>query len=199
MFEITEATVIELGRISSTATYGYHGIQVVRRSEYTWDNPEIPIYTHVGGASNLNQTWKDPRMAAAFLVGCIRAGLETRDDFQLTAEDQATVDRAAAAIPNEGDYQFWMQYGTTNSIGRIRGVQEGQMQDIEMWDVQQVADHLGIAPASVRRQMSRWEIQRVSTGQSEAGRVTALYNAAKVRSAHAARPGRGARTDLPTA
>ncbi|MBQ0974575.1 hypothetical protein KBZ00_26105 [Streptomyces sp. RK31] len=74
-------------------------------------------------------------------------------------------------------------------------MQADRLRDLETWDVQQVADYLGINPASVRRQMSRWGIQRAGTGASQAGRMTALYNAAKVRAAHAARPGRGARTD----
>lgn len=199
MPEITETVVRALGRISSAATYGYNGILIVRRDEHPWDDPERPIYTRVGGVGGLNQTWTNSREAAAFLLGCIHAGLETRDDFHLGEQDQATVEAATTAIPDESDYLFWRKYGRTNSIGAICGVQEGHLRDIEVWDGQQVADYLGISLDSVRRQMSRWDIQRVGTGESEAGRVTALHSAARVRAAHAARPGRGARTDLPQA
>ncbi len=195
MTAITEATVLELARISNAATYGYNFVRVERRDRYEWDNPETPIYVQEGGVAGIPQTWTDPSEAAAFLIGCIQAGQETRDDFHLTAQDQAIVDTIAAQIPDEGEHLFWKKYGRTNSIGAIRGVQEGRLRDLEAWDVQQVADYLGIRPDSVRRQMSRWGIQRMGSGQSQAGRMTALYNAAKVRTAHAARPGRGARTD----
>ncbi|WP_228916868.1 hypothetical protein [Streptomyces sp. DH20] len=63
---------------------------------------------------------------------------------------------------------------------------------LELWDAQQVADFLGVQPGSVRRQLSRWGIERAGTGTSAAGRITALYRADQVRAAHAARPGRGA-------
>lgn len=61
----------------------------------------------------------------------------------------------------------------------------------ELWDAQQVAEFLGVQPASVRRQLSRWGIERAGTGTSKAGRITALYRADQVREAHADRPGRG--------
>ncbi|MFD1832393.1 hypothetical protein ACFSJS_22495 [Streptomyces desertarenae] len=67
----------------------------------------------------------------------------------------------------------------------------------EWWTAAQVADHLGIQPGSVRRQMSRWGITREYVPSSN-GRPEARYDAAEVRAAHAARPGRGARTDLPS-
>lgn len=196
MPEITESTVLELARISSAATHGYNSIRVERRDQYQWDNPETPIYVRDGGVAGTPQPWTDPSEAAAFLIGCIQAGQETRDDFRLTEQDQALVDTIAAQLPDEGEHLFWKKYGRTNSIGAIRGVQEGRLQDFEMWDAQQVAAFLGISPDSVRRQMSRWGIQRFGTGQSQAGRMTALYNAAQVREAQASRPGRGARTDL---
>ncbi|MEW1867028.1 hypothetical protein AB0420_02320 [Streptomyces caelestis] len=61
----------------------------------------------------------------------------------------------------------------------------------ELWDAQQVAEFLGVQPGSVRRQLSRWGIERAGTGTSAAGRITALYRADRVRDAHAGRPGRG--------
>jgi hypothetical protein len=67
---------------------------------------------------------------------------------------------------------------------------------IEVWSIRQTAEYLGVTADSARRQLSRWGIQRASTGTSEAGRITALYPADDIRAAHEARPGRGARTDL---
>jgi hypothetical protein len=61
----------------------------------------------------------------------------------------------------------------------------------ELWNAEQVAEHCGIAPGSVRRQVTRWGIKRAGTGTSPAGRITALYRADEVRAAHANRPGRG--------
>ncbi|MGW0347551.1 hypothetical protein ACWDX8_13215 [Streptomyces anthocyanicus] len=196
MSEITEATILDLSRISSAATHGYSQIRIERRDQYEWDNPEIPIYVHSSSVGGVAQEGTDPLEAAAFLLGSIQAGLETRDDFRLRPQDQEIVDAVSAQIPDTDDYPFWKKYGRTTSIGKIRAVQEGRLQDFEAWDVQQVATFLGIRPDSVRRQMSRWDIPRAGTGESQAGRVTALYNAAQVRAAHAARPGRGTRTDL---
>jgi hypothetical protein len=65
----------------------------------------------------------------------------------------------------------------------------------ELWTIQQVADHLGIRAPSARGTLSRWGIKRHSVGESGAGRMTALYEAARVREAAVNRPGRGARTD----
>ncbi|QKN87550.1 hypothetical protein SEA_HFRANCETTE_23 [Streptomyces phage HFrancette] len=67
----------------------------------------------------------------------------------------------------------------------------------ELWTRDQVAAYLGIAPDSVRRQMTRWGIQRHDTiRHPESGRALARYPAGQVRARHAARPGSGARTDL---
>jgi hypothetical protein len=66
----------------------------------------------------------------------------------------------------------------------------------ELWAISEVAAYLGVQPGSARGTLSRWGIRRVGTGESKAGRITALYNADQVRAAHAARAGRGARTDL---
>lgn len=66
----------------------------------------------------------------------------------------------------------------------------------ELWTAAQAAAHLGITRDAARRQLSRWGIRRAGTGESEAGRLTALYPAAEIRARHATRPGPGARTDL---
>ncbi|MER5882730.1 hypothetical protein ABT160_02760 [Streptomyces sp. NPDC001941] len=69
-------------------------------------------------------------------------------------------------------------------------------QQPELWSAEQAGEHLGLTRDAARRQLSRWGIKRAGTGVSSAGRITALYDAAAVRAAHQARPGRGARTDL---
>jgi hypothetical protein len=195
MPEITEDAVRDVARIAGAASYGYNQVHVERRGQYEWEDPEVPIYCLGRGTGS--QTWKNPREAVAFLLGCIRAGREERDDFHLTEQDQAIVDTVAAEIPGDDrELQFWEKYGRTNTVGSIHGVQEGRLRDFTLWDAKEVAAHLSIDPDSVRRQLSRWGIQRADTGESESGRMTALYSAAKVRAAHAARPGRGARTDL---
>ncbi|TRV72586.1 hypothetical protein FKN01_29820 [Streptomyces sp. 130] len=66
----------------------------------------------------------------------------------------------------------------------------------ELWTRDEVADYLGIAPGSVRRQMSRWGIERTDTiRHPHSGRALARYSAAAVKAARAAAPGQGARTD----
>ncbi|MEU7322647.1 hypothetical protein ABZ682_19140 [Streptomyces griseoviridis] len=58
-----------------------------------------------------------------------------------------------------------------------------------------VAEYLGIDPASVRKQMSRWEIDGVVAYES-GGQPRTRYPRAEVQAKAARRPGRGARTDL---
>lgn len=66
----------------------------------------------------------------------------------------------------------------------------------ELWTRDQIAGYLGIAPGSVRRQMSRWGIERTDTVRHpDSGRPLARYPADQVRDRHADRPGQGARTD----
>jgi hypothetical protein len=61
----------------------------------------------------------------------------------------------------------------------------------------QAADHLGLATAaSARRTLSRWGVAVAKYEIGKSGRPEARYDAQKVRAAQAARPGRGARTDL---
>ncbi|MEU5838623.1 hypothetical protein ABZ820_33825 [Streptomyces diacarni] len=65
-----------------------------------------------------------------------------------------------------------------------------------LWDRDQVAAHLHIAPGSVRGALRRLGVQPVEHRQVPGGRVRAYYRAEEVRAAAAARPGQGARTDL---
>ncbi|MCX4554352.1 MULTISPECIES: hypothetical protein [unclassified Streptomyces] len=59
----------------------------------------------------------------------------------------------------------------------------------------EVAQYLGIAPGSVRRQMSRWEIE-AEYERGLSGRTEAFYPRAEVEARAARRPGRGHRSDL---
>ncbi|ROQ69161.1 hypothetical protein EDD93_3658 [Streptomyces sp. 840.1] len=68
----------------------------------------------------------------------------------------------------------------------------------ELWTRDDIATHLGIAPGSVRRWISRHQVPRVDFVEV-AGRPMARYRAADVRTAAASAPGRGARTDRPRA
>jgi len=70
------------------------------------------------------------------------------------------------------------------------------MPDPETWDINQVAAHLGQTPAAARRTLSRWEVRACGERRLESGRIGSVYDADQVRAAHAAAPGRGARTDL---
>ncbi|MFJ4966016.1 hypothetical protein ACIP6P_26825 [Streptomyces sp. NPDC088729] len=58
----------------------------------------------------------------------------------------------------------------------------------------EVAQYLGIAPGSVRKQMSRWGIE--ATGERGKKRLEARYPTAEVQARAARRPGRGHRSDL---
>lgn len=72
------------------------------------------------------------------------------------------------------------------------------MTAVELWTAQEVADFLGLASTgSARRTLSRWGVEAVAYRRSESGRPEARYSAERVQAARAARPGRGARTDLP--
>lgn len=67
----------------------------------------------------------------------------------------------------------------------------------ELWTIDQVADYLGAAsPDSARRTLSRWGVKAVRYEPGPSGRPMAHWSADAVRAAKAARPGRGARTDL---
>jgi len=67
----------------------------------------------------------------------------------------------------------------------------------DLWTIDQVAEYLGAASTgSARRTLSRWGVKAVAYRPGPSGRVVAHYDPAAVRAAHAARPGRGARTDL---
>lgn len=67
----------------------------------------------------------------------------------------------------------------------------------ELWSAEQVGAAIGASSAdSARRTLSRWGVKAVDyRPHPTSGRTQALYDAAQVRTAHATRPGRGARTD----
>lgn len=68
----------------------------------------------------------------------------------------------------------------------------------ELWPISRVAEHLGYsgpsATGSARKTLYRWGLSAVSRAPGRGGE--SLYDADQVRAAHAARPGRGTRTDL---
>ena len=67
----------------------------------------------------------------------------------------------------------------------------------ELWTIDQVVDYLGASsPGSARRTLSRWGVKAVRYEPGPSGRPMARWPADAVRAAKAARPGRGARTDL---
>lgn len=66
----------------------------------------------------------------------------------------------------------------------------------ERWTIAQVAEYLGIKPASARGQLSRWGITAATYEIGDSGRPEARFDADQVQAAYAHRPGRGARTDL---
>lgn len=68
----------------------------------------------------------------------------------------------------------------------------------ELWTIDQVAEHLGVrTTGGARKLLSRWEVRAAEyRPHPESRRPQALYRADDVRTAHANRPGRGARTDL---
>jgi hypothetical protein len=69
------------------------------------------------------------------------------------------------------------------------------LKEPDLWTIAAVAEHIGATTTgSARKTLSRWGVKAVGR---EAGRSgESLYDAEQVRAAHAARPGRGARTDL---
>jgi hypothetical protein len=69
------------------------------------------------------------------------------------------------------------------------------LKEPDLWTIAAVAEHIGATTTgSARKTLSRWGVRAVGR---EAGRSgESLYDAEQVRAAHAARPGRGARTDL---
>lgn len=66
--------------------------------------------------------------------------------------------------------------------------------DHELWTITQCSEHLGTQPPTTRRTLGRLGIRRTSWTDDPHPR--ALYDAATVQAAHAARPGQGHRTDL---
>lgn len=69
----------------------------------------------------------------------------------------------------------------------------------DLWSIRDVAAYLGAtSTGSARRTLSRWGVTAIRHEPGPSGRVEARYDPAKVQAAHAARPGRGTRTDLNT-
>jgi len=67
----------------------------------------------------------------------------------------------------------------------------------ELWTIDEVAEHIGASSAkSASKTLSRWGVRAYDYQPSANGRPQARFDAARVREAAAARPGRGARTDL---
>lgn len=70
---------------------------------------------------------------------------------------------------------------------------------MELWSIEQAREHLKAASRkSASRTLSRWGVKAVRYEPGESGRPEARYDAQQVREAAQSRPGRGARTDLPT-
>jgi hypothetical protein len=69
----------------------------------------------------------------------------------------------------------------------------------ETWTIHEVAAYLGYtspsATGNARKQLSRWGIEALGRQPGRSG--ISYYNAELVKTAHAQRPGRGHRTDLP--
>ena len=71
------------------------------------------------------------------------------------------------------------------------------MTEPELWTIDQAAEHIGAStPVSARKTLSRWGVKAVDYKPVEGGGLRALYRADDIRTAKAARPGRGARTDI---
>ena len=71
------------------------------------------------------------------------------------------------------------------------------MPEPELWYIDQAAVHLGAASnKSASRTLSRWGIKAIDHPVGADGKARARFRADDIRAAKAARPGRGARTDL---
>lgn len=67
----------------------------------------------------------------------------------------------------------------------------------DLWTIDDVAAHLGILPSSARGALSRMGIRAVRfRPHPTSHRAQALYDPEQVKAGNAARPGRGARTDI---
>lgn len=67
----------------------------------------------------------------------------------------------------------------------------------DLWTIDDVAAYLGIKPSSARGALSRMGVRAHSfRAHPTSHRAQALYDPEQVKAASAARPGKGARTDL---
>lgn len=68
--------------------------------------------------------------------------------------------------------------------------------DHALWTIEEVATHINASSTgSARRSLSRWGVTAFDYQPNASGRVRARYSAGDVITAHAQRPGQGARTD----
>ncbi|MFB8122166.1 hypothetical protein ACFVG1_13345 [Streptomyces bacillaris] len=81
-------------------------------------------------------------------------------------------------------------------ITLVAGPAQADSEPEEIWTTQDVADHLGITRDAARKQLSRWGIKATYRYAEARNLYGSLFLASQVRAAHAARPGRGTRTDL---
>lgn len=94
---------------------------------------------------------------------------------------------AVAAVVEENEELYLL-------ADRILDVSE-LLTEPELWTIQGVAEYLeASSTGSARKTLSRWGVKPVSREAGQWGQ--SLYDADRVRAAKAARPGRGARTDL---
>ncbi|MFJ6729336.1 hypothetical protein ACIQPQ_30990 [Streptomyces sp. NPDC091281] len=70
------------------------------------------------------------------------------------------------------------------------------MTERKLWTIAEVAAHLGVRPGSARGTLSRLGVKATERQIDDRGRAYSLFDPDEVRAAQAARPGRGARTDL---
>lgn len=129
----------------------------------------------------------------------IHAALEQLID--LDGEDAVILDRKPVhpelleRNPNSRDVYYWLTISdeAEASIRESFAAMHG-----ERWTLTEAAEHLGHtgpnATGSARRTLSRLGVKAVGRQPGRGGESE--YDAYEVRRAHAARPGRGARTDL---
>lgn len=108
-------------------------------------------------------------------------------------------DRVAAAV-DEAGWKRVQGHGVLLDLTGPPDPEDGSPAR-ELWTTQQVADYLGITRDSARKQLSRWGITAAHRywesvgGYGKRNLLHSLFLSTEVRAAHAARPGRGARTD----
>jgi hypothetical protein len=113
---------------------------------------------------------------------------EVKDGYRATTEGGRTESsaRRITALEEEAQEVEQLQNRLADLMGTLP----------ELWTIERVATYIGASSTgSARRTLSRWEVAAVSRQAGRGGQ--SLYNAAQVREAKNARPGRGKRNDLP--